>query len=295
MREGAMSNSESASRRWRVVGRSVRGAQHVRRQLPNQDALAWWPPDGVGTTVVLAVADGHGSAQSPRSAEGARLAVETAVRVLREELEAREPPGPETLRKLARKVLPLRLAGGWRKAVLSHLKENPWPPRDNPGTLKSLPRSKAANPFLVYGTTLLVTLVTPVALLLLQIGDGDMLTVRDEGVERPLPNDPDLLPNETLSLCASNAAVSFRSAVILLSEATPSLIVVSTDGYANSFRDDASFRRVGSDLLGLIRSEGLEAVEAHLEQWLSEASEQGSGDDVTLGLLYPCQTTEVGQ
>ncbi len=35
----------------------------------------------------------------------------------------------------------------------------------------------------------------------------------------------------------------------------------------------------------LIRTEGLEAVEANLEEWLREASDQGSGDDVTLALI----------
>src|SRR5437016_2401525 len=67
---------------WRIVGRSVRGAAHKRVDLPNQDAIGWWPDSGEGMPVILAVSDGHGSAKYFRSHRGARLAVETALKVI---------------------------------------------------------------------------------------------------------------------------------------------------------------------------------------------------------------------
>lgn len=60
--------------------------------------------------------------------------------------------------------------------------------------------------------------------------------------------------------------------------------MLSTDGYANSFRNDDDFRKVGPDLLELVRSEGIDRLEASLAGWLEEASEVGSGDDVTVGI-----------
>ena len=65
----------------------------------------------------------------------------------------------------------------------------------------------------------------------------------------------------------------------------PALILVSTDGYANSFRNEAGFFKVGSDLLDMIREDGLDSISDNLETWLIEASQAGSGDDVTLGLI----------
>jgi hypothetical protein len=62
-------------------------------------------------------------------------------------------------------------------------------------------------------------------------------------------------------------------------------VLLSTDGYANAFREDAGFLQVGADLLDLVRQEGLGAVAGGLDSWLAEATEQGSGDDVTVGLL----------
>jgi hypothetical protein len=40
----------------------------------------------------------------------------------------------------------------------------------------------------------------------------------------------------------------------VLVETPPALILLATDGYANSFPDEAGFLKVGSDLLGMIRS-----------------------------------------
>ncbi len=89
-------------------------------------------------------------------------------------------------------------------------------------------------------------------------------------------------------------ALPTLDSVIPLREAAPALILVSTDGYANSFADAAGFLQVGSDLLNILRAQGLDEVTANLDGWLTEASEQGSGD-VTLGLLYRCHGGEAGR
>ena len=36
----------------------------------------------------------------------------------------------------------------------------------------------------------------------------------------------------------------------------------------------------------MLRDEGEEAVKPHLREWLNEASQQGSGDDITAGILW---------
>ena len=68
----------------------------------------------------------------------------------------------------------------------------------------------------------------------------------------------------------------------------PALILLATDGYANSFVNEAAFLQVGTDILEMIRTEGLETVQENLATWLAEASQDGSGDDITLGIL--CRT-----
>ena len=61
---------------------------------------------------------------------------------------------------------------------------------------------------------------------------------------------------------------------------------VATDGYANSFGEDRDFLKVGSDLLSMIREDGPDPIEQELEGWLAETSRDGSGDDITLGLVF---------
>jgi serine/threonine protein phosphatase PrpC len=258
--------------RWRVLGHSVQGASHCRRGLPNQDALACWPGEAA-RCALIALADGHGSADCPRSAEGARLAVETALDVLRAWLGEEDPAAAQDI-ALEASLLPEVLTDHWQNAVRQHLSLHPWaePPE--------------GSPFTAYGTTLLAAAVMPGQLLLLQIGDGDVLTVSEAGVvQRPLPRDGRLLANETTSLSSAEAANDFLVRVLDITYEVPALVMLSTDGYSNSFRDEEAFRQVGGDLLAMIRAEGLEAVAGSMAGWLREASEQGSGDDVTLGLM----------
>jgi len=66
----------------------------------------------------------------------------------------------------------------------------------------------------------------------------------------------------------------------------PALIMAATDGYANSFVNDDAFRKVGSDILAIMREDSVRAVEENLLEWLDEASASGSGDDISLGILY---------
>ena len=105
---------------------------------------------------------------------------------------------------------------------------------------------------------------------------------------RLFARDQRLLGVETTSLCTPGASGEMRVRLEPLDGSPPALLLLATDGYANSFRDDAGFLRVGADLLDMIRTEGIEKVEDSLDAWLTEASELGSGDDITLALL--CRT-----
>ena len=261
---------------WQAFGKSVIGPAHLRKQLPNQDALdCWVSPDS--SVAILAVADGHGDSRSFRCVTGAAFAVLTAIDVLRECLvEA------DSITEAGIQSLPKQLVVRWRRAVEGDLRKFPLPNNEEyEGELA------ASEPYLPYGTTLLAVAALPQMILAFQIGDGDILFVSDDGkVTRPLPRDPRLLANSTTSMCGDNAAADFQTKIFPCDGAVPSLILAATDGYSNSFPSDASFFQVGSDMLALIRSEGMDAVQANLPMWLEETATYGSGDDTTLGLLW---------
>jgi hypothetical protein len=278
--------------RWRVVGKSVRGASHVRTGLPNQDAIRWLPKPGTGLPLVLAVSDGHGSARCFRSNVGSRIAVETATGVIQEFLASLpEPLNLSAIKRWAGESLPREIVRRWRDGVADHVTANPLTSTelDTLETEKGVSgrRQAVLEPIFAYGATLLTVLVAESFILYLQLGDGDILIVSETGeVSRPpLPADERLFANETTSLCSRDAWREFRGHFQVLSGPLPALILVSTDGYGNSFRDEAGFLQVGTDFLEMTRADGLDAVHESLETWLAEASQEGSGDDITLGIL----------
>lgn len=289
---------------WRIIGESVRGASHERTDLPNQDAIQWSPENGGALPLILSVSDGHGSAKYFRSDMGSRLAVDTAVEVIREFLDGQaDINNLSIIKRTAEEKLTQALAHRWREAVSSDIEAHAFTTdemkllkgkqasaqasqatseNDNPVSAEDV----AAFGHLAYGATLLCTVVTSDYILYLQLGDGDILTVSESGeVTKPLVADERLFANETTSLCSRDGWRDFRVGFQVMTSDPPALILVSTDGYANSFRDETGFLKVGSDLLDMIRSDGLESVSENLEMWLAEASQVGSGDDVTLGLI----------
>lgn len=284
--------------RWTVFGESVRGASHERHGLPNQDAITWTPPANQEGPIVLAVSDGHGSAKCFRSDVGARAAVETALELLT--AFARRHPNPPASRNAgdgrAADELREQLVRTWTARVDEHLRRHPFTPAELEGVAArdgaAARRVVEDSPLVAYGATLLATLLTDQYLLHLQLGDGDILTVSDSGtVTRPVPADERLIANETTSLCSASAARDIRIIVSEL-QSPPALVLLSTDGYSNSFRDDPSFTRVGTDLLQLISTQGAAHVVENLGAWLTEASTYGSGDDVTVGVVVRCGLTE---
>lgn len=276
---------------WWVIGRSVRGASHGRTGLPNQDAIGWLQIQGLGQRLIVVVSDGHGSAKYFRSHIGSRLAIETTLALGQEFLDGQpDLSNLSSVKRTAEERLPQELARRWNEAVKNHVEANPFSDEE----LSALEQadgaaareSVAANPLKAYGATVVTAIVEKSFILYLQLGDGDILLVSDTGeVERPLPKDDRLFANETTSLSSQNAWPDFRLGFQTIVGTPPALILISTDGYANSFLNEEEFTKVGKDMLEILRSDGIEAVDRSLEGWLTEATETGSGDDTTLAII----------
>jgi len=273
-----------------VLATSVRGAAHLRAGRPNEDAAA-----AGRSPAIVAVADGHGSESCPRAREGAELAVLAAIDALKalhgptpHESTPHEPtphestphestphestlPDPETL-----DALPSAIVARWRAAVTAH---------------EALDPTGEAEPHRLYGTTLIAAMVTPTWMVALQVGDGDVLVIEcgNADVVSPVPTDDRLLGNDTTSLSFEDAALDFRLMARL--GPPPQCLLVATDGYANSFRDRAGFLRVPADLLTALREDGTDRVQDALPHWLDETSAEGSGDDISVGIIWTREVT----
>jgi hypothetical protein len=251
----------------------VRGASHLARGTPNQDAIGW-SGGGDAPSLALAVSDGHGDERCFRSDAGSRIAVNVALAELEALRTAPTADGAESLKR--------RLVDGWRAGVLQDLKRRPFAPAER----AVLPHAYSdADVFLTYGATMLGVRVGADFILYVQLGDGDIIRSADDGTTvRLFEKDPRLALNQTNSLSQAQASQLMRVRVDRAT-AWPALIAASTDGYANSFRTDDDFLKVGRDFRALVAERGLPAIAGDLAAILDQAQSAGSRDDTTLGLI----------
>lgn len=161
---------------WRAVGSAVRGVSHERLGLPCQDAQAFRArPDG---TLLIALADGAGSARY--SDQGARLAVDEALRSLDGALQDGLPADREGWEMLLREAFSasrlavLRLAedSGMDQSATLDLdsdEERAETGDEEPGTLARQ-----------YASTLTCVVATPGQVAVGQIGDGAVVALAED-------------------------------------------------------------------------------------------------------------------
>jgi len=277
---------------WKVAHACVRGSSHVRSGLPNQDAAqcSVTPSDsGSRGTAVVAVSDGHGGARHFRSQIGSSLAVSTAITLVQQFLP--NFAGEDGAAKLSAEDvqgLQQSLVDAWIAAVGADLKNNPLTEEELLALESEGPEVRSSvedSPAVAYGATLLVAAATENMVLYLQLGDGEILSVAADGeTTRPLPGDERLVGNQTTSLCQPDAWREFRI-MWVTAPWLPALVLLSTDGYANSFRSDEDFLKIGQDYLEILREQGIAILAEELPEILKEATQQGSGDDITLAIL----------
>lgn len=275
--------------RWETFAESAQG---VNKRL-NQDC---WAAEGTGTAeepLILAVADGHGSAQHARSDVGAGYAVEQFAAHAREfadRSQAADPGGARTLSRLMRYAqheMPRQLVAGWQHDVQKHYdrqRRDEQQRRDDRQPPEAGGEPTSAQKLLLYGATLVGAVLTPDLFAAWQLGDGELVIVEEDGaVARPLaPAEADL-GDETESLCSREAWRLMRVhwAPVTDPSRTPRLISLSTDGLSKSFASDEGFIQFVTGLSGRLTAEGTDAVRAVLPEWLAKAA-QHSGDDTTL-------------
>lgn len=280
---------------WRVATAASTGSHHIATGLTYEDAVDVRPAtsrDKDTSTVAVAVADGHGHARHFRSARGSELAVQIATelgaKLAKEigrlsdpeavDLALRTKTGPDVVRQ-------------WRRAVEQDLKKNPVSAAELVAAGLT-PQATIDELVYGYGTTLIAAVTAGPWLLCLQIGDGDLFVVTDAGtVLRPLPADPRLDGSRTTSICQVDAVDSMRYAVVPVSDKSIGAVMLATDGYGNAqVRNDWEIA-FGSDLAALLAQHGSAWIAEQLPKWVAKcASSEGSGDDVTVALLFAMGT-----
>ena len=255
---------------WDAIGSVVTGAGHLRANSECQDAILIHK-DETGY-VVAAVADGHGSKACPYSADGAKLAVGVSVRLLCQVQDSEEAQFTLAANKDDR--IPKQLEIMWKEAVRAHHAKTGREACCDDLTL-----------FTQYGTTLNVVAASKDFVFFIKIGDGDVLMVSEDGAGHVLEPE-EKVGEDTESLCLDEAWKFVRTQIMQVKNDRPLMFLVSTDGYSNSFADKSGFLKAGKDFYKLCTEDGLEYIENSLEDWLRASSDKGSGDDISLAIIF---------
>lgn len=270
----------------RAAAASVPGCQHVLAGgLPCQDASG---TRQAGDRLLLAVSDGHGSPEYPRSDEGARIAVRVALDALEALLDrlAGVPNrhDPDALALEHGPPLVRRIAWAWNRQVKHHhrmmlaLDGEPDAIVD-PAEAITGDWAEEVRP---YGATLLAAAFEPDLAVWLRLGDGDLLAVDASGAQRVFPAADKSMGQATWSLCSrdwvARAAVRFEVP-------RADLAVLATDGVSDPYGADPSFEdEWGTRLRERILRDGWVGTVLELPRWLGQVARDG--DDVTVALAW---------
>ena len=264
----------------------VKGATHVRNQMPCQDNKKIIKISDEIT--IIALADGHGSSKCPRSDRGSMIAVNSFYHIMKKYLEiyGEDEEDITHLMTFLNREGDVRFAQDvceeWQARVKQSFYKNKVEGMTNEdGSIKW------PSVFSLYGTTLLGMLITDSFVFSFQIGDGDISAVTKDAVE-PMVEPEKFLGTETHSLSKPDA---WRKAVTsvhrLEAESRESyMYILSTDGFANSYTSDKEYQKTCRDYLQMLQEYGIDVVQANLKKWLTETSELGCGDDITVVMVY---------
>lgn len=257
-----------------VLNCSVIGASHVRSGLPCQDASSSYTCDAY---TIIAVADGHGDPSHDLSEIGATLAVNSATDILKNLADDVATQKDVLLSRMVRDDFPRLAVRRWREMVRDDFHKRCVSPGDEAVIEELVPYSR-------YGTTLLAAIITETAVIYAQIGDGDIVLIRDdESYELFSPNDQNLVGGATLSLAGAEAARRFSSGNFSVGGLRG--LFLSTDGLGNCYEDDRAFIRLLSAIAGMVEKEGVQSSTNILREQFAQFSKNGSGDDISLAAV----------
>ena len=200
--------------RWQLFHLTAMGGAHRQRQLPCQDCAL--SAQGEGTRIIM-VADGHGSRRHFRSERGAAFACEVAMAELQQLLDTLPEGGIPSEEDFT--ALKERILAAWQTRVLQDAAAEPW----SDAELAEAEARMTAEDFaqllqgeqtlIPYGSTLVAAFATDTFWAGIQIGDGMLVTVDDQGRYLwPMPESRVNEGNRTASLCMRSRCPSSATA-----------------------------------------------------------------------------------
>lgn len=258
---------------------SVMGASHEVSGIVCQDSSAYKITENYSAAVV---ADGHGSKKHFRSNIGSKCAVEAALDTFEnfyyfdEEFEETFPKNHKFILKNIEK----QIIANWNSRITRHLEENPITEEEK--SKFSEAEFAEISPAAYYGTTLIAAVIGKNFTFGIQIGDGSLVAVLEDGSAlMPMEYEESAPANITASMCNSQAVSMFKN--FYIDESPVLALYASTDGLYTSFGSDEDFLNYHSIITNQIVS--TDDAENMIYKNLIKRSRFGTQDDVSMSCV----------
>ncbi len=233
------------------------------------------------------VADGHGSKKHFRSDRGSQFAVEAAKESIFEYMDNYEKftQAYETNKEYLIDRIIKMVITKWHQKIQNDMDINPITEEEiNKYLGGNFNKDKKAS---IYGTTLLVGVMSKNCNFGFLIGDGSFVVIDKNGKAYIPIEDLNSKANYTSSLSSSD---SFNGFVKYFFDENPFSIMVSTDGLVKSFANDNDFldynQAIAMELGGLDDIEKKEQMEERLTKLFEQRTREGSEDDISISIIF---------
>lgn len=259
---------------------SVKGASHDKSGLVCQDSSSHKVTDRYAIAVV---ADGHGSKKHFRSDKGSKFAVEATIEAIDTYFEDYDQfvSNFPSNHKMIIKNIQKQAIFNWNKKVNAHLLDNPVTDEEKS---KFTPEEfEAIPPESYYGSTLIAGIAAKDFTFGIQIGDGSLVAIFDDGEAiMPMEYNEAAPANVTASMCNSNAASMFsafyRDGQKLIAMYT------STDGLYTSFGSEFDFLDYHTIITDQLSD--IDNFKKVIINNLTKRAHFGTEDDISLSCVY---------
>ncbi len=259
---------------------SVKGASHEKTGLVCQDSSAYKVCDDYAICVV---ADGHGSKKHFRSNLGSQFAVEATISTIDrfyEDKKSFEESFPKNYKKII-KSIQKQIISDWNKLVEEHIKNNPVTEEEKSKFTEE--EFAAIPPESYYGTTLIVGVAGKDFTFGVQIGDGTLVALFDDGkAVMPMEYNEAAPANVTASMCNSNAAGMFSA--FYRDKQKLIAMFTSTDGLYTSFGSEFDFLDYHTIITSQLND--VENFKNIIVNNLTKRAHFGTEDDISLSCIY---------
>jgi serine/threonine protein phosphatase PrpC len=273
---------------------SAVGSSHIKQGKEIEDRA--FHKDKVKMSLAV-IADGHGADECFRSATGAKIAGECAVKALQDfviELEPHgflhkaSPPSREEFEEMLRNLVK-HIIARWYDGIERHIQAEPFTVAEIEKAGEKYRKKYEAGKdyYKAYGTTLIAAAVTARYWFGIHIGDGRFTVLYRDGIfDQPVPWDPKCFLNQTTSICDDDAAERARFYCSFNNEKAPlAAVFLCSDGVDDNYpveKNEEHLFKLYRTIALTFAEEGFIPTVKQIKDLANSFAAKGKGDDTSI-------------